>query len=127
VDGTGDTPEPVLNGAHRTVALANRCRPAATTTVTVVGRRCDAGDEIARDVQLPADIRPGDLLAIACTGAYRHSMGSSGGLTGRPPLVAVADGRAHELVRRETVDDLLARDTGYRDIRHPGHETRAAS
>lgn len=126
VDGTGDTPER-LNDAQRTVALANRCRPAATTTVTVVGRRCDAGDEIARDIQLPADIRPGDLLAIACTGAYRHSMGSSGGLTGRPPLVAVADGRPHELVRRETVDDLLARDTGYRDRRHPGHETRAAS
>ncbi len=101
-----------LRGTKYTVALANRHLPAATAPVTVVGRHCEAGDEIARDVELPADIRPGDLLAVACTGAYHHSMGSGRNLVGRPPLVGVAGGQSSGLVRRETAADLLARDCG---------------
>ncbi|GAA4294793.1 diaminopimelate decarboxylase family protein [Mycobacterium paraffinicum] len=99
-------------GAKYTVALANRHRPTASAPVTVVGRN-GHGDEIARDVELPADIHPGDLLAVACTGAYQHSTVSSLSLVGRPPLVAVSGGRSRELVRRETVADLLARDRGW--------------
>lgn len=95
------------------MALANRQRSAGTAPVTIVGRDWQAAGEIARDVELPADLRPGDLLAVACTGAYHHSMGSSRNLVGRPPLVAVADGRSSELVRRESVADLLARDRGW--------------
>ena len=87
--------------------------PTVTAPVTIVGRHGEAGDEIARDVELPADIHPGDLLAVACTGAYHYSMGSSSNLVGRPPLVAVAGGQSRELVRRETVADLLARDRGW--------------
>jgi diaminopimelate decarboxylase len=98
--------------AKYTVALANRHLPTRTAPVTVVGRHCEAGDEIARDVELPSDIHPGDLLAVACTGAYHYSMGSSCNLVGRPPLIAVAAGRSYPLVRRETVADLLARDCG---------------
>jgi diaminopimelate decarboxylase len=78
----------------------------------VAGRHCEAGDEIARAVELPVDLRPGDLLAVACTGAYHHSMASNYNMVGRPPLVAVKEGRARELVRRETIADLLARDRG---------------
>ena len=80
--------------------------------VTVAGRHCEAGDEIARDVELPVDLHPGDLLAVACTGAYHHSMASNYNMVCRPPLVAVMDGRARELIRRETIDDLLSRDRG---------------
>jgi diaminopimelate decarboxylase len=111
--GMSDNPRVALHGAKYAVALANRHLPNATTTVTVVDRHCEPGDEIARDVELPADIHPGDLLAVACTGAYHYSMGSSCSLVGRPPLVAVAGGRARELVRRETVADLLARDLSW--------------
>ncbi|MGO9383841.1 MAG: diaminopimelate decarboxylase [Mycobacterium sp.] len=111
--GTSDNPRVALHGAKYTVALANRHPSAATAPVTVVGRHCDAGDEIARDVELPADIHPGDLLAVACTGAYHYSLGSSCSLAGRSPLVAVAGGKSRELVRRETVADLLARDCGW--------------
>ena len=114
VDGSmTDNPRAALYGAKYTVALANRHRTSRTAPVTVVSRHGEAGDEIARDVELPDDIRPGDLLAVACTGAYHHSMGPSGNLEGRPPLVAVAGGRSYELVRRETVADLLARDRGW--------------
>ncbi len=110
--GMSDNPRVSLYGARYTVALANRHSMAAKQVVTVAGRHCEAGDEIARDIELPADVHPGDLLAVACTGAYHHSMASNYNMVGRPPLVAVNKGRVRELVRRETIADLLARDCG---------------
>lgn len=110
--GMSDNPRVALYDAKYTVALANRHSLAPRQRVTVAGRHCESGDEIARDVELPADVHPGDLLAVACTGAYHHSMASNYNMVGRPPLVAVAGGRARELVRRETIADLLARDRG---------------
>ena len=110
--GMSDNPRVSLYGAKYTVALANRHSLAPRQRVTVAGRHCEAGDEIARDVELPMDLHPGDLLAVACTGAYHHSMASNYNMVGRPPLVAVKDGRASELVRRETTADLLSRDNG---------------
>ncbi len=124
--GISDNPRVRLHGAKYTVALANRHRPTATAPATVVGRHGEAGDEIARDVDLPTDIHPGDLLAVACTGAYHHSMGSSCNLEGRPALVAVADGQSRELVRRETIADLLARDRGWPGHPHPGRAATAS-
>ncbi len=87
----------------------------ATQPMTVIGRQCESGDEIARDVPLPADLRAGDLLAVACTGAYHHSKASTYNMVGRPPMVAVKDGRSRELVRRETIADLLSRDRVYKE------------
>ena len=110
--GMSDNPRVSLYGARYTVALANRQPLGLKQLVTVAGRHCEAGDEIARDIELPADVRPGDLLAVACTGAYHHSMASNYNMVGRPAVVGVRDGRARELVRRETVADLLARDRG---------------
>jgi diaminopimelate decarboxylase len=112
-----------ISGAKYTVALANRHQPTVTAPVTIVCRHGEAGDEIARDVELPADIHPGDLLAVACTGAYHYSMGSSSNLEGRPPLVAVVGGQSRELVRRETVADLLARDRGWSGHHGRCHES----
>ena len=110
--GMSDNPRVSLYGAQYTVTLANRHPLGAKQQVTVAGRHCEAGDEIARDIELPADLHPGDLLAVACTGAYHHSMASNYNMVGRPPLVAVKDGRARALVRRETIADLLSRDCG---------------
>ncbi|OBI04362.1 diaminopimelate decarboxylase [Mycobacterium scrofulaceum] len=110
--GMSDNPRVSLYGARYTVALANRQPLGPKQVVTLAGRHCEAGDEIARDIELPADLRPGDLLAVACTGAYHHSMASNYNMVGRPAVVGVRDGRASELVRRETVADLLARDRG---------------
>ncbi|OBK24216.1 diaminopimelate decarboxylase [Mycobacterium asiaticum] len=110
--GMSDNPRVALYGAQYTVALANRHPLVSRQLVTVAGRHCEAGDEIARDVELPTDVRPGDLLAVAGTGAYHHSMASTYNLVGRPPLVSVGRGRVRELVRRETIADLLARDLG---------------
>ncbi|MCW2560115.1 MAG: diaminopimelate decarboxylase [Mycobacterium sp.] len=110
--GMGDNPRVALYGARYTVTVANRHPLGPTQTVTVVGRNCEAGDVVANDVQLAADLHPGDLLAVACTGAYHHSMASTFNMVGRPPVVAVRDGLVRELVRRETTADLLLRDLG---------------
>jgi diaminopimelate decarboxylase len=108
--GMSDNPRVALYDAKYSVALANRHPMGPTRRVTVAGRHCESGDEIARDVELPSDVHPGDLLAVACTGAYHHSMASNYNMVGRPPVIAVANRRPRELVRRETIADLLSRD-----------------
>jgi diaminopimelate decarboxylase len=111
--GMSDNVRPALYGAGYTARLIGR-RPgtAETWQVTVAGRHCEAGDLLATDVTMPADVGPGDLVAVACTGAYHHPLASNYNLVCRPPLVAVEGGEARLLVRRETEEDLQARDVG---------------
>ncbi|WP_234312578.1 hypothetical protein [Streptomyces sp. NRRL F-5065] len=78
----------------------------------MVGRHCEAGDLLAADAELPADIHPGDKLAVPVAGAYHLSIASGYNLVGRPPVVAVRDGIARLLVRRESLDDIRSRDVG---------------
>jgi diaminopimelate decarboxylase len=92
--------------------LANRESSAAPVLSRVVGKHCESGDVVVRDTWLPGDVRPGDLVAVAATGAYCRSMASNYNHVPRPPVVAVRDGAAHVIVRRETEHDLLALDTG---------------
>jgi diaminopimelate decarboxylase len=109
--GMSDNPRPELYGARYPVHAVRPSR-ARMGPVTVAGRHCEAGDVLAADVPLPADLRPGDLLAVPGTGAYNHSMASNYNLVGRPPVIAVRDGAARLLVRRETTTDLFYRDVG---------------
>jgi diaminopimelate decarboxylase len=105
--GMSDNPRPALYGAEyavRLVGRGGRRRP-----VTVVGRHCEAGDVLAEDVALPADVHAGDLLAVPVTGAYHHALASNYNQVCRPPVVAVRDGVARPVVRRETEEDLLRR------------------
>ncbi|HMC70145.1 MAG TPA: diaminopimelate decarboxylase, partial [Mycobacteriales bacterium] len=76
----------------------------------VVGKHCEAGDIVVRDAWLPSDLAPGDLLAVAATGAYCRSMASNYNTVPRPPVIAVGDGQSRVLVRRESLDDLFALD-----------------
>jgi diaminopimelate decarboxylase len=78
----------------------------------VVGRHCESGDVVVKDVWLPADVAPGDLLAVAATGAYCRSMASNYNHTPRPPVVGLTAGASRVLVRRETEDDLMRLDLG---------------
>jgi diaminopimelate decarboxylase len=110
--GMSDNPRAALYGASYTFRVVGRPPGHSGPPATIVGRHCEAGDVLARDVPLPADVRPGDLLVAACTGAYHHSMASSYNLVGRPPVIAVRDGSARVLVRRETDADLRRRDVG---------------
>jgi diaminopimelate decarboxylase len=109
--GMSDNPRPGLYGARYSVRAVHESA-ARPELVTVVGRHCEAGDVLAADVPLAADIRPGEFIVVPGTGAYNHSMASNYNMVGRPPVVAVRDGAARVLVRRETSSDLLLRDTG---------------
>lgn len=78
----------------------------------VVGKHCESGDIVVHDVALDASVQRGDLLAVPAVGAYGYAMASNYNMIPRPGVVAVADGLVTELIRRETVADLLARDLG---------------
>jgi diaminopimelate decarboxylase len=77
---------------------------------TLVGRHGEGGDIISRDVPLAGDLHPGDLVAVADCGAYHYAMASNYNLVARPPVLSVRAGQARELLRRETLDDVLRRD-----------------
>ena len=106
--GMSDNPRPATYGAAYTAVLASRASDAAPGSFTVVGKHCETGDVLVADVDLPGDVRPGDLIAIPCSGAYQRSAASNYNLVTRPPVVAVRDGAARLIVRRETEEDLLS-------------------
>jgi diaminopimelate decarboxylase len=110
--GMSDNIRPALYGADYSASLASRGSAAAPVLARVVGKHCESGDIVVKDEFLPGDIRPGDLVAVPGTGAYCRSMASNYNHALRPPVVAVRDGVARTIVRRETVDDLLATDMG---------------
>ncbi|MFA4842010.1 MAG: diaminopimelate decarboxylase [Agrococcus sp.] len=111
--GMGDNPRPALYGAQYSARIASRASAAAAALTRVAGHHCESGDIVVDAEWLPEDVAPGDLLAVAATGAYCHALASNYNVTPRPPVLAVRDGAVRELVRRESIDDLLARDTGF--------------
>ena len=108
--GMSDNVRTALYGADYSCTLASRGSEAAPAVTRVVGRHCESGDIVVMDEYLPADLAPGDLLAVPGTGAYCRSLSSQYNHTPRPPVIAVRDGRARVIVRRETIDDILALD-----------------
>jgi diaminopimelate decarboxylase len=108
--GMSDNIRPSLYGAEYTTILANRTSSAPHVSSRLVGKHCETGDIVIREIDLPDDIVPGDLLAVPATGAYGRSMASNYNHVPRPPVVAVKDGKARVIVRRETEADLLRLD-----------------
>ena len=105
--GMSDNIRPSLYGAQYTTSLANRSSSAALVDSRLVGKHCETGDIVIRDIELPSDIAPGDLLAVPATGAYGRSMASNYNHIPRPPVIAVKDGKARVILRRESEADLL--------------------
>lgn len=108
--GMSDNIRPSLYGAEYTTILANRTSAAVKVSSRLVGKHCETGDIIIREIDLPEDIVPGDLLAVPATGAYGRSMASNYNHVPRPSVVAVKDGKARVIVRRESIEDLLGLD-----------------
>jgi diaminopimelate decarboxylase len=108
--GMSDNPRPATYGAAYEACLPARATAARPLVATVAGKHCEQGDLLVRDAHLPADVAIGDVLATPVTGAYGSSMASNYNLMPRPPVVFVRDGAARVVVRRETFDDLVARD-----------------
>ena len=108
--GMSDNPRPVLYGSGYEAFLVRATDATRPRPVTIVGKHCESGDVIVRDGQVPADVAVGDVLATPVTGAYGHSMASTYNKVPRPPVVFVRDGTPRVVVRRESLDDLLALD-----------------
>jgi diaminopimelate decarboxylase len=110
--GMSDNIRPALYGADYSARVASRVSQAEPALVRVAGKHCESGDIVVHAEYLPGDIEPGDLLAVPATGAYCWSLASNYNYLGRPAVVAVSNGDARVLVRRETEEDLLRRDAG---------------
>jgi diaminopimelate decarboxylase len=108
--GMSDNIRPGLYGAKYSAILANRTSSSAAINSRLVGKHCESGDIIIREIDLPSDIAPGDVLAIPATGAYGRSMASNYNHMLKPAVISVANGAARTILRRETEADLLALD-----------------
>ncbi|MUN36929.1 diaminopimelate decarboxylase [Actinomadura litoris] len=108
--GMSDNLRTALYGAEYTAVLASRTSDAPPMLSRLVGKHCESGDIVVRDLWLPADLAAGDLVAVAATGAYCRSMASNYNHVPKPAVVAVRDGRSRVIVRREGVEDLLRLD-----------------
>ena len=107
--GMGDNPRYILYQSEYTAVLANRAGDKPTEKVTVAGKCCESGDILLKDTMLPKT-EAGDTLAVLATGAYNYSMASNYNRIPRPAVVAVKDGEARVVVKRETYDDLIKND-----------------
>ncbi|MGH8776940.1 MAG: diaminopimelate decarboxylase [Jiangellaceae bacterium] len=110
--GMSDNIRAALYDADCSCTLANRRSDAVPVLARVVGKHCESGDVVVRDEFLPGDVEPGDLIAVPGTGAYGRSLASTYNHVPRPPVVAVRDGLARVIVRRESEEDLLRLDVG---------------
>ena len=108
--GMSDNIRPTLYGAEYSAVIAQRTSDAPNALTRLVGKHCETGDIIINEIQLPSDIAPGDLIATPATGAYGRSMASNYNHVPRPPVVAVKNGAARIIMRRENEEDLLALD-----------------
>ncbi|MFC4057406.1 diaminopimelate decarboxylase [Planomonospora corallina] len=105
--GMSDNVRTALYGAEYTARLASRASDAQPMLSRLVGKHCESGDMVVRDLWLPQDLAPGDLIAVAGTGAYCRSLASNYNYLPKPAVVAVSGGASRVIVQRETEDDLL--------------------
>jgi len=110
--GMSDNIRTALYDAEYTVTLASRVSQAPAMLARIVGKHCESGDVVVRDAWLPSDLVPGDLLAVAGTGAYCRSMASNYNYLPKPAVIAANGGRTSIVLRRETTEDLLRLDPG---------------
>lgn len=111
--GMSDNLRASLYAANYTPIVASRSSSANAALSRVVGKHCESGDIIVKHSYLPEDVSPNDLLAVAATGAYCHSLASNYNYVTRPAIVAVKDGQSKLILRAETEADMFARDPGY--------------
>ena len=107
--GMGDNPRYIMYESEYSAVLANRANEDAVEKVTIAGKCCESGDILLKDAMMP-EIKVGDTLAVLATGAYNYSMASNYNRIPRPAVVAVSDGEAKVVVKRETYEDLIRND-----------------
>jgi diaminopimelate decarboxylase len=107
--GMSDNLRPMLYDARYEALIADRAAATPDTEATIAGMHCESGDVLIREAMIAAP-RVGDVLVTPATGAYGHAMANNYNGVPRPPVVFCREGQARVVVRRETWDDLLARD-----------------
>jgi diaminopimelate decarboxylase len=105
--GMSDNVRPALYGSSHEALLANRVDAKDDGLASIAGKHCESGDVVIHDAKLPSNLSVGDLVCVTATGAYNYAMASNYNRTPRPPVILVSDGSATEIVRRESVEDLL--------------------
>ncbi|MGI8426122.1 MAG: diaminopimelate decarboxylase, partial [Actinomycetota bacterium] len=110
--GMADNIRPALYQAKYSALLANKVGEEPEEVVTLAGMHCESGDILVKDAALPASISRGDIVVVPATGAYGYSMASNYNRQPRPPVIAVKDGKANVMIRRETHDDLMGLEQG---------------
>ena len=110
--GMSDNIRTALYDADYSCLLSNRTSDVEPRIVRVVGKHCESGDIVVKDEYLPGDVKRGDLISVPVTGAYCYALASNYNCALRPAVVSVKDGEMSEMIRRETLEDLLARDLG---------------
>jgi diaminopimelate decarboxylase len=110
--GMSDNMRPIIYGSRYEALVANRAAEPPDTPVTVAGMHCESGDILVRDALVAAP-SVGDVLVTPATGAYGYAMANNYNAVPRPPVVFCRDGDARLVVRRETYDDLVARDADH--------------
>jgi diaminopimelate decarboxylase len=108
--GMSDNIRTALYGAEYTACLVSRLSTAQPMLSRIVGKHCESGDIVVKDCYLPNDLAPGDLVAVAATGAYNRSMSSQYNMVLRPAVISVNNSKVQEILRRETYQDLFATD-----------------
>lgn len=106
--GMSDNIRPALYGSLYDARVVSRTVDGTATSTRIVGSHCESGDVLIRDAEYPDDIRRGDLVALAATGAYTYAMSSRYNAFNRPAIVSVRDGVVTPMMRRETIEDFLA-------------------
>ncbi|MDR3076466.1 MAG: diaminopimelate decarboxylase [Synergistaceae bacterium] len=107
--GYPDNPRPALYEARYDAVVANKPREPGIVKTTIAGKCCESGDIIIRDIMLP-EVRRGDVIAVLCTGAYNHSMASNYNKNPIPAVVMIKDGTPRLSARRQSYEDMFARD-----------------
>ncbi|WP_046214977.1 diaminopimelate decarboxylase [Paenibacillus wulumuqiensis] len=107
--GMSDNPRTALYDAKYEAVIANRAADETSELVSVAGKCCESGDMLIWDIELAHPVS-GDLLAVACTGAYNYSMASNYNRLRRPAVVLVQDGQSEVIVSRESYEDLVGND-----------------
>ncbi|MBF9299418.1 diaminopimelate decarboxylase, partial [Staphylococcus schleiferi] len=108
--GMSDHIRTALYGAQYEALLVNR-NEEANESVTIAGKLCESGDIIVRDAQLPSSVHRGDYLAVLSTGAYHYSMASNYNQMQKPPVFFLKDGKAREVIKRQSLRQLIINDT----------------
>lgn len=107
--GMADNPRPSMYQAEYAADIANKKDTNETQKVTIAGRFCESGDILIKDIELP-ELNEGDILCVYNTGAYNYSMASNYNRVQKPAMVLVNDSNSDIIVKRETLDDLIAHD-----------------